>query len=98
MDWNDTPDAGNDVRLVIVFTFRFQFGYNVEVQLFGIVVEQVSFDLQLRDKINEGIDTAFDLQEFIEHDYFLLLENTIATLKRTSFIPQHVASLFRYGL
>lgn len=58
--------------------------------------EHFGKDPQLGNDIDQGADPAFQLEEFVQHHYFFLFEDTVAALKITSFIPHEVFRLIEY--
>jgi hypothetical protein len=47
----------------------------------------------LGNDIDKGADTAFERKEFVQHDYFLLFEDTIAALEIAPLIAYDVFCL-----
>ena len=68
------------------------------VNFFDFGGQVLRCDLQLRDDIYQGIDTAFQLEEFIQYNYLFLLQDTIPALEVASFIANDVFSLIQHPL
>ena len=66
---------------------------DIVIDAAGLGGEAVGEDPQLRDDVDQRADAAFQLQEFVEHHYFSLFEDTVAALKVTSFIAYDVTGL-----
>ena len=66
---------------------------DIVVDAAGLGCEAVGEDAQLRDDIDQRADAALQLQEFVEHHYFSLFEDTVAALKVTPFIAYDVTGL-----
>ena len=71
---------------------------NVVVYFFDFRGQILRRDLQLRDNIDQGIDPAFQLQEFVQHHHLPLLQDTIAALEVASLIANDVFSLIQHPL
>ncbi len=50
----------------------------------------------MRNQINKGVDTAFELKEFIKHNDLPIFQNTKAALKRAAFVANDVAAFFNH--
>lgn len=54
-------------------------------------------DLQLRNNIDQRIDTAFQLEKFVQYHHLFLLKYTISALEVASFIANDVFSLIQHS-
>jgi len=76
-----------------LFFIQLMHGYDIVIDPSDFRTQRFRGDLQLWNNIDKRADTAFKLQELIQHDDFSLLQNTIAALEVTSFIADDVFSL-----
>lgn len=70
---------------------------NVVVYFFDFRGQILRRDLQLRDNIDQGIDPAFQLQEFVQYYHFPFLQDTVPALEVASFIANDVFSLIQHS-
>lgn len=72
-------------------------GEDLVVYFFSFRGQGLRYDPQLWNDIDEGIDTAFQLEEFVQDNHFALFKYTIPALEVTSFIANDVFRLVQHS-
>jgi hypothetical protein len=60
------------------------------VKLLAFVREFIEVDIQLWDQFDQGVDTAFGIQELIQHNHPCLFEDAVAALEGAPFIADFI--------
>jgi hypothetical protein len=60
--------------------------------LLALERERIKIDIELGHQVDQRIDPALGLEEFIEHHHFLFAQDTIAALECAPFITDHITA------
>ena len=86
-----TVKVGNEERLSCS---GMNLHHDFVVHFLAFVRQRVEADIKLRNEVNQRVDSSFGLEEFINNNHALGLQDTIATLEVTAFVPDHITGFF----